>query len=71
MQTFTKVIDDIQFEFTGSMEGKDEICRVRTEFQEFKMTVGEDGNWRILQQVPIWIKQLEGELGKTIDEVYS
>jgi hypothetical protein len=34
------------------------------------MTTGENGNWQILQQVPLWIKNLETELGKVIDEAY-
>ena len=71
METFIKVIDDTPFEFTGILEGKDEACRVRTDLQDFKMTVGHDGNWQILQQVPAWIKAPEPVLGAAIDEAYS
>ena len=41
------------------------------ENQNFKMTVSENGNWQILQQVPSWVKQLETALGEAIDEAYS
>lgn len=49
------------------MEGRDEICRVTAENQNFKMTVDEDGEWQIRHQVPKWIKDLEGPLGEAID----
>ena len=42
METFIKVIDDTPFEFTGILEGKEEACRVRTDLQDFKMTVGHE-----------------------------
>jgi hypothetical protein len=34
------------------------------------MTISDSGNWQILQQVPAWIKKLEPELSKAIDEAY-
>ncbi|MGV3529790.1 MAG: hypothetical protein ACO1OO_12900 [Flavisolibacter sp.] len=71
METFIKVIDDTPFEFTGSLEGKEEVCRVRSDIHDFKMTVSHDGNWQILQQVPAWIKALEPDLGAAIDEAYG
>ena len=71
MDQFKKTIQGIEFEFRGINEGKDEVCRVSTDTQQFKMTVDENGNWQILQQVPTWIKELEGVLGEAIDEAYS
>lgn len=70
MQPFTKKINGIEFNFHGFLEGGDEVCRVSVDSQSFKMTVGEDGNWEIWQQVPAWIKNLEVELGKAIESVY-
>ena len=71
MEAFKKTINNIEFEFIGIIEGNDEACRVRTEYQEFKMTVDEEGNWQILQQVPSWVKELEYQLGEAIDEAYG
>lgn len=70
MKPFTKTINGSEFAFQGFLEGKDEVCRVSVEGQNFKMTVGGDDNWEIRQQVPAWIKKLEKELGETIDAVY-
>jgi len=70
MERFTKAIQGIDFQFQGATEGNEEICRVTVDNQTFKMTTGEDGNWQILQQVPLWIKKLEKDLGKVIDEAY-
>jgi hypothetical protein len=71
MEQFRKTIKGIDFEFQGINEGTDEVCRVKVDSQNFKMTVDEDGNWIILQQVPTWIKALEEELGNAIDEAYN
>lgn len=71
METFTKTISGVEFEFQGITEGTNEVCRVRAENQNFKMTTDEDGNWQILQQVPTWIKNLEEVLGQAIDEAYN
>jgi len=70
MQQFTKTINDIEFNFQGFLEGTDEVCRVSVDGQSFKMTIGEDGEWEILQQVPSWIKGLEKQLGEAIDKAY-
>lgn len=71
MEPFTKTFSGVEFEFQGITEGKEEVCRVRAENQNFKMTTDEDGNWQILQQVPTWIKNLESVLGDAIDEAYN
>jgi hypothetical protein len=70
MEQFTKVIEGIEFRFHGFMEGEDEVCRVSVDGQNFKMIIGEDGNWEIWQQVPSWIKKLEKKLGEEIDKAY-
>lgn len=70
MKPFTKNINGIEFGFQGFLEGKDEVCRVSVDGQNFKMTVAKNGNWEILQQVPSWIKKLEKELSESIDAVY-
>ena len=71
MEQFKKTINNIEFEFTGFVERDEDVCRVRTQFQEFKMTTDDDGNWMIRQQVPGWVKELEQELGDAIDEAYN
>ena len=71
MEQFKKTINGIEFSFQGFTEGPEEVCRVMAENQNFKMTVSENGNWQILQQVPSWVKQLETALGEAIDEAYS
>lgn len=71
MEQFKKIINGIEFEFQGFTEGPEEVCRVRADSQDFKMTTDDDGNWQILQQVPTWVKQLEQALGEAIDEAYS
>jgi hypothetical protein len=71
MEQFKKTINGIEFEFQGITEGPDEVCRVRAENQQFKMTTDDEGNWQILQQVPTWVKELEGALGDAIDEAYN
>ena len=68
MEHFRKTINGLDFSFQGLLEGKDEVCRVSVENQSFKMTTDEEGNWHIRQQVPRWIKDLEGALGTAIDE---
>ena len=70
MERFTKIIDGIEFGFQGFSEGTDEVCRVTVDSQNFKMTIGENGHWQILQQVPSWIKRLEKELSNAIDKAY-
>jgi hypothetical protein len=71
MEPFQKKINGIDFQFHGFTEGPEEVCVVRTDDQQFKMTTDEEGYWQILQQVPTWIKKLEGPLGEAIDEAYS
>ncbi|MES2882803.1 MAG: hypothetical protein V4676_11685 [Bacteroidota bacterium] len=71
MEPFKKIINGIEFEFQGITEGPDDVCRVRADSQQFKMTTDEEGNWQILQQVPKWVKELEGPLGDAIDEAYN
>ncbi len=68
MTQFRKTINGIDFHFEAFIEGRDEICRVQAENQNFKMTIAENGLWIIRQQVPGWIKVLEPQLGKAIDE---
>jgi len=70
MEQFAKTINGTEFYFQGFLERNDEVCRVSVDGQSFKMTVGENGNWEIWQQVPSWIKNLEKELGDAIDEAY-
>lgn len=70
MEQFTKTISGIEFNFQGFFEGEDEVCRVSVDGQNFKMIIGDDGNWEIWQQVPSWIKKLEKELAETIDQAY-
>ena len=71
MEPFNKKINGIDFQFHGFLEGTDEVCVVRTDEQQFKMTTDDEGYWQILQQVPTWIKELEEALGAAIDEAYS
>ena len=70
MERFSKSINGIDFGFQGFFEGEDEVCRVTVDSHNFKMTVGENGGWEILQQVPSWIKRLEPELSEIIDKAY-
>ena len=68
MTDFRKTIKGIDFNFHGVMEGKDQVFRVSADTHNFKMTTDEDGNWGIWQQVPSWIKALEEDLEKAIEE---
>lgn len=70
MKPFTKTINGIEFGFQGFLEGKDEVCRVSVDGQNFKMIIGNKGEWKIWQQVPSWIKKMEKDLGQAIDKVY-
>lgn len=70
MKPFTKTINGSEFHFQAFLEGADEACRVSVDGQNFKMIVGDAGEWEIRQQVPSWIKQLEKELAEAIDSVY-
>lgn len=70
MEQFSKTINGIEFNFQGFFEGTDEVCRVSVDNQNFKMIIGDNGNWEIWQQVPSWIKKLEKELGEAIDKAY-
>lgn len=70
MERFTKTINGIEFGFQGFFEGQHEVCRVTVDNQNFKMTIGENGAWEILQQVPSWIKKLEADLSEAIDKAY-
>ena len=68
MAEFKKTINGIDFNFTDVMEGEDKVFRVRADSHIFKMITDEDGYWGIWQQVPGWIKDLEEELDKAIEE---
>lgn len=68
MNDFKKTIEGMDFTFHGVMEGPDQVFRVQTDTHNFKMTTDEDGNWGIWQQVPRWIKDVEEELEKAIEE---
>ena len=70
MEKFAKTINGIEFNFQGFLEGRDEVCRVSVDNHNFKMIVGDDGAWEIWQQVPSWIKRLEGELAEAIEKAY-
>ena len=70
MERFSKTINGIEFSFQGFFEGQDEVCRVTVDSQNFKMTIGDNGEWEILQQVPSWIKKMEKELSEIIDKAY-
>ena len=70
MEPFTTTINGIEFKVQGIHEGEDEACRVTVDNTSFKMTTDAEGNWQILQQVPNWIKKLEKDLAKVIDETY-
>lgn len=70
MKPFTKTINGIGFAFQGFLEGTDEVCRVSVDGQNFKMIIGERGDWQIWQQVPSWIKKLEKDLAEAINHVY-
>ncbi len=70
MEQFTKTIKGSDFEFRGFLEGDNEVCRVSVDNQSFKMIVNEKDEWVILQQVPSWIKNVEEELAKAIEEAY-
>lgn len=70
MEQFTRTIDGSEFEFRGFLEGDNEVCRISVDSQSFKMIVNERDEWEILQQVPSWIKKLEKELAKAIEEAY-
>jgi hypothetical protein len=70
MEQFTRTIKGSEFEFRGFMEGENEVCRVSVDNQSFKMIVNDQDEWHIWQQVPTWIKNLEPELAKAIEEAY-
>ena len=70
MERFTKTINGIEFSFQAFHEGTDEVCRITVDGQNFKMIVGQNGEWQIWQQVPSWIKRLEKELGEAIEKAY-
>ncbi|HWJ89947.1 MAG TPA: hypothetical protein VNR87_02490 [Flavisolibacter sp.] len=68
MSDFTKTIKGIPFNFRGFKERGDQVYQVSADTHHFKMTSDDEGNWGIWQQVPAWIKALEGELEKAIEE---
>lgn len=70
MDYFTKTIDGTEFGFQGFLEGEDEACRVSGDGHSFKMTVNNEGEWVILQQVPGWIKKLEKKLSEAVEQAY-
>lgn len=70
MEQFIRTINGIEFSFQGIREGEDEVCWVKVDNHRFRMTVADDEKWEILQQVPQWIKELEPDLAKAIEEVY-
>ena len=70
MEQFKKTIQGSEFRFQGFLEGKDEVCNVLVDNQQFRMIVDDSGEWTIWQQVPAWIKRLEKELGEAIEEAY-
>lgn len=70
MEQFTRTIEGIEFRFQGFLEGSDEVCVVSVDNQNFRMIVGEQGEWEIWQQVPAWIKRLERQLGQAIEKLY-
>jgi hypothetical protein len=71
MGDFSKNISGVEFNFHGVREGGDLVYRVSVETHHFKMITDEEGNWGIWQQVPLWIKKLEEQLEKAIEEGQS
>jgi hypothetical protein len=68
MSGFKKTINGIEFNFMSVTERDEQVFRVNGDNQSFKMITDEDGTWGIWQQVPRWIKNLEGDLGDAIEE---
>ncbi|HEU0109625.1 MAG TPA: hypothetical protein VFQ73_02060 [Flavisolibacter sp.] len=68
MADFKKNIANAEFNFNQVKEGNDLIFLVTVDNQSFRMTTDEDGYWGIWQQVPRWIKALEGDLANAIEE---
>jgi hypothetical protein len=71
MKDFKKTISGTDFNFIAVREGKDEVFRVSADSQHFKMITDDEGMWGIWQQVPRWIKDLEEDLAKAIEEQYE
>lgn len=71
MEDFKKNISNTEFNFKYLREGEDVLFLVNVDAQSFRMITDDDGNWGIWQQVPAWIKNLEGELATAIEENYQ
>ena len=63
---FKKTLDNSEFNFKHLKEGDDTVYIVSVDGQSFRMIMDE-GIWGIWQQVPSWIKKLEGELADAIE----
>ncbi len=70
MEDFKKNISNTDFNFKYLREGEDVLFLVNVDAQSFRMITDDEGNWGIWQQVPAWIKNLEGELATAIEENY-
>jgi len=63
---FKKTLDHSEFHFKHLKEGTDTVYIVTVDGQSFRMIMDE-GIWGIWQQVPSWIKNLEGQLADAIE----
>jgi hypothetical protein len=68
MEGFRKTINGVDFAFHMPSEEKYLSYQVWTDNFKFKMEVSNDGIWKICDPVPIWIKDLEEDLGLIIEE---
>lgn len=68
MNELRKSIHGIDFKFLFREEEDDCYFKVQTENYSFNMRMDSYGFWKIAKIVPVWIKDLEADLGKAIDD---
>jgi hypothetical protein len=71
MTEFRKTIHGVDFGFLLQEEEGECYYKVLAENLNFIMRIRKDGFWKITKPVPIWIKELEDDLGMAIESANS
>jgi hypothetical protein len=67
MAEFRKSVKGIDFEFSLMEEEGEWYYKIKAENLQFVMRIDEVGMWKIFNPVPVWITDLEEELGQVIE----
>jgi hypothetical protein len=68
MDPFRKTVRGIDFSFELVSSQEEYFYKIIADNIAFEMHITDDGVWKISGQVPVWIQELEEDLGQAIFE---